>query len=124
MLCHRLGVRRQSTRPVRLPQSRSYGASRGCGSSACGELRCRRLRGLCFVRLFSNRSLNLGFTLSLRDIEDLLADRGIAVSYETARRWENHFGPMIAANLLKRRPRPYAVWHLDEVYLKIDGRMV
>jgi transposase-like protein len=46
------------------------------------------------------------------------------VSYETVRRWVNHFGPMIAANLRKRRPKPYTTWHLDEVYLKIDGRMV
>ena len=52
------------------------------------------------------------------------AERGIAVSYETVRRWVNHFGPMIAASLRKRRPKPYTTWHLDEVYLKIDGRMV
>src|SRR5277367_3431064 len=68
--------------------------------------------------------LYLPFTLSFRDIEDLLAERGIAVSYETVRRWVNHFGPMIAAHLRKRRPKPHATWHLDEVYLKIDGRMV
>ncbi len=68
--------------------------------------------------------LYLRFTLSFRDIEDLLAERGIAVSYETVRRWVNPFGPIIAAKLRKRRPRPHAVWHLDEVYLKIDGRMV
>ena len=49
--------------------------------------------------------LYLRFTLSFRDIEDLLAERGIAVSYETVRRWVNHFGPTIAANLRKRRPR-------------------
>jgi transposase-like protein len=36
----------------------------------------------------------------------------------------NHFGPIIAAELRKRRPRPHSIWHLDEVYLKIDGRMV
>ncbi len=36
----------------------------------------------------------------------------------------NHFGPMVAADLRKRRPKPYTTWHLDEVYLKIDGRMV
>ena len=53
----------------------------------------------------------------------MLAERGIAVSYETVRRWVNHFGPMIAAQLRKRRPKPHATWHLDEVYLKIDGRM-
>jgi putative transposase len=47
--------------------------------------------------------LYLRFTLSFRDVEDLLAERGIVVSYETARRWANHFGPMIAADLRKRR---------------------
>src|SRR3979411_2700490 len=61
------------------------------------------------------------FTLSFRDVEDLLAERGIMVSYETVRRWVNHFGPMIAANLRKRRPKPYTPWHLAEVYLKIHG---
>jgi putative transposase len=67
--------------------------------------------------------LYLRFTLSFCDVEDLLAERGIAVSYETVRRWVNHFGPMIAAHQRKRRPKPHATWHLDEVYLKIDGRM-
>ncbi|MGO9772413.1 MAG: IS6 family transposase, partial [Roseiarcus sp.] len=67
--------------------------------------------------------LYLRFTLSFRDVEDLLAERGIAVSYETVRRWVNHFGPIIAADLRKRRPKPHSIWHLDEVYLKIDGRM-
>jgi len=46
------------------------------------------------------------------------------VSYETVRRWVNHFGPMIAVDLRKRRPKPHTTWHLDEVYLKIAGRMV
>jgi putative transposase len=68
--------------------------------------------------------LYLRFTLSLRDVEDLLSERGIAVSYETIRRWVNHFGPLIAADLRKRRPKPHTTWHLDEAYLKIDGRMV
>ena len=68
--------------------------------------------------------LYLRFTLSFRDVEDLLAERGISISYETVRRWVNHFGPIIAAQLRKRRPKPHATWHLDEVYLKIDGRMV
>src|SRR5450755_558332 len=67
--------------------------------------------------------LYLRFTLSLRDVEDLLAERGLSVSYETIRRWVNHFGPSIAADLRKRRPKPHATWHLDEVYLKIAGRM-
>jgi transposase-like protein len=68
--------------------------------------------------------LYVRFTLSFRDVEDLLAERGILVSYESVRRWVNHFGPMIAADLRKRRPKPHTIWHLDEVYLKIDGRMV
>jgi transposase-like protein len=68
--------------------------------------------------------LYVRFALSFRDVEDLLAERGIAVSYETVRRWVNHFGPTIAARLRKRRPKPCTTWHLDEVYLKIDGRMV
>ena len=68
--------------------------------------------------------LYLRFTLSFRDVEDLLAERGIVVSYETIRRWVSHFGPMIAAEVRKRRPRAHTTWHLDEVYLKIDGRLV
>jgi transposase-like protein len=68
--------------------------------------------------------LYVRFTLSFRDVEDLLAERGILVSYETVRRWVNHFGPVIAADLRKRRPKPHMTWHLDEVYLKIDGRLV
>ena len=57
-------------------------------------------------------------------MEDLLAVRGIILSYETVRRWVNHFGLKIAAGPRKRRPRPHATWHLDEDYLKIDGRVV
>jgi putative transposase len=68
--------------------------------------------------------LYLRFALSFRDVEDLLAERGIVVSYETVRRWVSHFGPMVAADLRKRRPKPHTTWHLDEVYLKIAGRMV
>ena len=64
------------------------------------------------------------FTLSLRDVEDLLAERGITVSYETVRRWVRHFGPVIAADLRRRRPKPHSTWHLDEVFIKIDGRLV
>src|ERR1700733_7039996 len=68
--------------------------------------------------------LYLRFTLSFRDVEDLLAEREITVSYETVRRWVNRFGPIIGAHLRKRRPKPHATRHLDEVYVKIDGRMV
>ena len=68
--------------------------------------------------------LYVRFTLSFRDVEDLLAERGILVSYENVRRWVNHFGPTIAADLRRRRSKPHTIWHLDEVYLKIDGRLV
>jgi putative transposase len=64
------------------------------------------------------------FTMSFRDVEDLLVERGIAVSYEIVRRWVNHFRAKIAAALSKRRPKPHTTWHLDEVYLKIGGRLV
>jgi transposase-like protein len=68
--------------------------------------------------------LYVRFTLSFRDVEDLLTERGILVSYETVRRWVNHFGTMIAVDLRRRRSKPHTIWHLDEVYLKIDGRLV
>jgi len=48
----------------------------------------------------------LRFTLSYRDVEELLAERGLDISYETVRRWVLKFGPMIARNLRQRRPRP------------------
>jgi hypothetical protein len=54
--------------------------------------------------------LYLRFALSFRDVEDLLAERGIIVSYETIRRWVDHFGPMIAADLRRRRGRPHSTW--------------
>ena len=56
--------------------------------------------------------LYVRFTLSFRDVDDLLAERGIVVSYETVRRWENHFGPKIAADLRKRRPKPQRLLRL------------
>jgi putative transposase len=59
--------------------------------------------------------LYVRFTLSFRNVEDLLAERGIMVSYETVRRWVNHFGPTIAADLRKRWRKPHTIWHLDEV---------
>src|SRR5208282_3189029 len=68
--------------------------------------------------------LHLRFAPSLRDVEDLLAERAIGVSHETVRRWVNHFGPLVAADLRKRRPKPRTTWRLDEVYVKIDGRML
>jgi putative transposase len=62
------------------------------------------------------------FTLSYRDVEDLLAERGLDVSYETVRRWVSKFGPMFAQGLRCRRPRPTSRWHLDEMAVIIGGR--
>ena len=62
------------------------------------------------------------FTLSLRDVEELLAQRGIEVSYETIRCWTIKFGPQIARNLKRRRPAPSPRWHLDEMVCTVGGR--
>jgi transposase-like protein len=56
----------------------------------------------------------LRFTLSYRDVEDLLAERGLTVSNESIRRWVLKFGPVIAKNLRGTRPKPHSRWHLDE----------
>ncbi len=66
--------------------------------------------------------LYLRFTLSYRDVEELLAERGLDVSYETVRSWVLKFGPMIARNLRRRRPRPSDRWHLDEMVVRIAGK--
>jgi putative transposase len=60
------------------------------------------------------------FSLSLRDVELLLAERGIVVSYETVRRWCKKFGESFAKRR-RRRPRPGDKWHLDEVFIRIGG---
>jgi transposase-like protein len=66
--------------------------------------------------------LYLRFTLSYRDVEELLAERGLDVSYETVRRWVLKFGPIIACRLRRRRPRPSDRWHLDEMVVRIAGK--
>src|ERR1035437_9493750 len=68
------------------------------------------------------------YPLSLRNVEDLLHERGIDVCYETVRFWWNRFGPMFAAEIRRKRVdrmRSYTHWrwHLDEVYVKINGEM-
>jgi methionine-gamma-lyase len=60
--------------------------------------------------------LNLRFTLSYRDVEDLLAERGLELSYETVRRWVRKFGPYFAKKLRSMRPRPTSQWHLDSTF--------
>ena len=59
------------------------------------------------------------FTLSFRDVEEMLAERGLDISYETVRRWFLKFGSPIAANLRKARPQPSDHWHLDEMVIVI-----
>jgi putative transposase len=68
------------------------------------------------------------YPLSLRNVEDLLAERGIDISHETVRFWWNRFGPMFAAEIRKRRVAPMRGypqwrWHLDEVFVKINGKL-
>jgi putative transposase len=62
------------------------------------------------------------FTLSYRDVEDLLAERGLDISYETVRRWVLKFGRAYARRIQRRRPRPTERWHLDEMVVVIRGR--
>src|ERR1700751_103122 len=66
--------------------------------------------------------LYLRFTLSYRDVEELLAERGVEISYETVRRWVLKFGPVIARRLRRRRPQPSDRWHLDEMVVRIAGK--
>ena len=63
------------------------------------------------------------FSLSLRDIELILAERGVPLSYETVRRWCQKFGRSFADKLRKRRPRPGDRGHLDEVFIRIQGEL-
>jgi putative transposase len=62
------------------------------------------------------------FSLSFRDVEELLAQRGIEVSYETIRCWTTKFGPLIARRLKRQRPVPTPCWHLDEMVCWIGGK--
>ena len=68
------------------------------------------------------------YPLSLRNVEDLLAERGIDISHETVRFWWNRFGPMFAAEIRKRRIAhmrgyPQWRWHLDEAFVKVNGKL-
>ena len=68
------------------------------------------------------------FPLSLRNVEDLLHERGIDITHETVRFWWNRFGPMFAAQIRKKRSASMRAhtqwqWHLDEVFVKINGEL-
>lgn len=64
------------------------------------------------------------FALSYRDVEDLLFERGIVVTYETIRAWVEKFGIRYAARLRHRKQRPGRIWHMDEVFVRIRGQQV
>ena len=64
------------------------------------------------------------FNLSFRDVEELMIERGVDVSYETIRRWVDKFGSQYAKRIKSRCDPPSPVWHLDEVYTKINRKMV
>jgi putative transposase len=68
--------------------------------------------------------LHLRFTLSYRDVEELLVGRGLDVSYETIRRWVLKFGPAFAKRLRRPRPRPSSRWRLDEMVVFIGGKRI
>ena len=61
------------------------------------------------------------FPLSYREVEELMLQRGVIVSYETVRRWCLKFGQAYADELQRRRPQAGDKWHLDEVFVKING---
>ena len=63
------------------------------------------------------------FSLSLRDVELILAERGITVAHESIRQWGLKFGADFARKLRRRRPQPGDIWHFDEVYLRINGQL-
>src|SRR5436190_15527876 len=70
--------------------------------------------------------LYIRYPLSLRNVEDLLHERGVEISHETVRYWWNRFGPMFAAEIRRRRVERMRSgvqhrWHLDEVFVKING---
>jgi putative transposase len=63
------------------------------------------------------------FSLGLRDVEPILAARGIVVSYETVRAWGLRFGRLFANELKRRRPHPGDKRHLDEVFIRVQGEL-
>jgi putative transposase len=64
------------------------------------------------------------FSLSLRDVEPILALRGVTVSYESIRDWAIRFGRQFAATLTRRRPKPGDKWYLEEVFIRILGKIL
>jgi transposase-like protein len=85
--------------------------------SGCCDINRRCTLSPIAVTCFQPRS-----SLSFRDVEDLLAQRGIDVPHETVRRWSVQFGLAYAKTLRKTHPRTDVRWHLDEVFVSINGK--
>ena len=87
----------------------------------CGD--CGEVQGLPIEVIGHAVWLYHRFALSLRDVEELMLAlaRGVVVTHETIRSWCAKFGPDYAAQLRRRRPRPGDKWHLDDVFVKING---
>jgi putative transposase len=83
-------------------------------------------RGYRFLREIISHAVWLyhRFGLSFRDVEDLLAERGVAVTYEAIRQWCQTFGVNYARRLRRRRGRMGDRWYLDEVFVEIQGRLL
>ena len=62
------------------------------------------------------------FSLSYRDVSDMLLQRGIEVSYQTIKNWNDKFGDLFADEIRRRRPKPSRRWHIDEMHTKICGK--
>jgi putative transposase len=116
--------------PVRAsstPSDQSFGATSGLGEVAVISNPFRYFNSSPeIVRLAVMMCVK--YPLSLRNVEDLLSERGIDVSHETVRFWWNWFGPIFAAEIRKKRVahmRGYlqSRWHLDEVFVKINGKL-
>jgi putative transposase len=82
-------------------------------------------RGFCFPADVIEQAIWLYhcFSLSLRDVETILAARGVVVSYETVRDWSIRFGRLFANTLKRRRLRPGDKWFMDEVFIRIRGKL-
>jgi putative transposase len=99
-------------------------AARGGGRAGLVEAVAPSYKGFRFpVKIISHCVwLYHRFPLSFREVEELMLQRGIVVSHETVRQWCAKFGQTYANGLRRRRPRPGDTWHLDEVFITINGK--
>src|SRR5918998_1531157 len=104
---------------VRLAEGRAYGRVSGMSTTS------NPYRGFRYPAEIINQAVWLShcFSLGLREVELILAARGIVVSYETLREWSLRFGRTYANNLRRRRPQPGDKWFLDEVFVQIRGKL-